>query len=74
MNIRLANEGSRQAKDRFEAEVSNTVEMMQAQQAMTDAEDNEIDSIYAHNLAKLMLIRAMGTAEHDYLAFLGVQR
>lgn len=71
-NLKLATEGLRQAKDRFEAGVSNSLEMIEAQQAQATAQDNEIESVYAHNLAKLMLIRSTGTAENDYKTYLGV--
>lgn len=72
-NTRLASEGLRQAKDRFEAGVSNSLELIQAQQAVAAAEDNDIESIYAHNLAKLMLVRSLGTAEREYTIYLGVR-
>ena len=68
----LAKEGLRQARDRFEVGVSNTVDLIQAEQAVAEAEDNRIASIYAHSLAKVMLLRAMGTAEQDYATYLGV--
>ena len=71
-NLDLATEGLRQAKDRYDAGVSNSLELIQAQQTLAIAEDNDIESIYAHNLAKLMLIRATGTAERDYTTYLGV--
>jgi outer membrane protein TolC len=72
-NLVLANDGLKQAKDRFEAGVSNSLELIQAQQAVASADDNNIASIYAHNLAKLMLIRSTGTAEHDYVTYLGAR-
>lgn len=72
-NQALAKEGLRQAKDRFEVGVSNTVDLIQAQQAVAEAEDNRIASVYAHQLAKLLLIRATGTAEQDYINYLGVR-
>ncbi|ADW70117.1 TolC family protein [Granulicella tundricola] len=72
-NLHLAKEGLRQAKDRFEAGVSNSLELIQAQQAVASAEDNDIASVYAHNLAKLLLVRSTGTAERDYTTYLGVQ-
>lgn len=72
-NLVLANEGLRQAKDRFDAGVSNSLELIQAEQAVASADDNNIASIYAHNLAKLMLIRSTGTAEHEYKTYLGVR-
>jgi outer membrane protein len=72
-NLKLAAEGLRQAKDRFENGVTNSVDLVQAQQDMAEAEDNRIASIYAHSLAKLMLIRTTGSAEADYLSYLGVR-
>jgi outer membrane protein TolC len=70
-NRDLAQEGLRQAKDRFEIGVSNVVDLLQAQQSVAEAEDNRIASVYSHQLAKLMLVRATGTAERDYLKYLG---
>lgn len=72
-NLKLAREGLRESKDRCEAGVSNSLELIQAQQAVSGAEDNEIASVYAHSLAKLMLIRSTGTAEHDYMTYMGVR-
>ncbi|WP_277751239.1 TolC family protein [Granulicella sibirica] len=72
-NVTLAQEGLRQARDRFENGVTNSVELVQAQQDVAEAEDNRIASIYSHSLAKLMLIRATGTAEANYLTYLGVR-
>jgi outer membrane protein TolC len=72
-NSSLADEGLRQARDRFEAGVSNSLELIQAQQAVAAAEDNDIESVYSHNLAKLMLVRSLGTAERDYTTYLGVR-
>ena len=72
-NLQLAKEGLRQAKDRFDAGVSNSLELIQAEQAVASAQDNDIASVYAHNLAKLLLVRSTGTAERDYITYLGVQ-
>ena len=72
-NLSLAQEGLRQARDRFLNGVTNSVDLVQAQQDVAEAEDNRIASVYAHSLAKLMLIRATGTAEANYLLYLGVR-
>jgi len=72
-NRELAIEGLAQALRRFDAEVSNVVELLQAQQALAEAEDNCVASLYSHQLAKLFLIRAMGTAEHDYISYIGAK-
>ena len=60
-----------QAQDRFDVGLANALELMQAQQAIAEAENNYISSLYAHNLAKLMLIRSTGTAERDLQAYMG---
>lgn len=70
-NLELAQEGLKEAKDRFEVGLSNALEVVQAQQTAAEAEDNYISSVYAHNLAKLMLIRATGTAEADLMNYMG---
>ena len=40
----------------------NTVEVVQAQQTVASAQLDLIDSVFAHNLAKLSLARALGQA------------
>jgi len=70
-NLDLAREGLKEAKDRLEVGLSNGLEVMEAQQTIAGAEDNYISSVYAHNLAKLMLIRSTGTAEKDMPAYVG---
>lgn len=72
-NLDLAHEGLRQTQDRFNAGVTNSLELIQAQQAVAEADDNKIASVYADNLAKLMLLRATGTAEQKYATYLGVK-
>ncbi|HWR35187.1 MAG TPA: TolC family protein [Clostridia bacterium] len=52
-----------QSRDRFAAGVTNNVELVQAQEAQANAEENFIASLYAHNFAKLSLARALGIAE-----------
>ena len=47
---------------RMEAGVINTVEVVQAQQTVSSAQLDLIDSVFAHNLAKLSLARALGHA------------
>jgi outer membrane protein TolC len=47
---------------RMEAGVINTVEVVQAQQTVASAQLDQIDSVFAHNLAKLSLARALGHA------------
>lgn len=70
-NLDLAKEGMKEAKDRFDVGVSNFVDLLEGQQELAEAEDNYISSVYAHNLSKLMLIRATGTAEKDLSLYVG---
>lgn len=69
-NLDLSRRGWKQASDRFEAGVSPSIELVTAQQAVAEAEDNYVASLYAHGMAKLAVIRAMGTAEHDAITYL----
>ena len=64
-NVQLATETVRQARDRFAAGVTNTVEVVQAQQTQADANENLISAQYQYNLAKVSLARALGLAEQN---------
>lgn len=69
----LARQQVSQSQDRFRAGVTNTVEVVQAQEQRATAEENYINSLYAHNVAKLNLARALGVAEDATKRFLGGQ-
>ena len=62
-NIELANQTLQQSRDRFAAGVTNTVEVVQAQQSVADANENLISAQYQYNLAKVALARSLGLAE-----------
>ncbi|MGA8013460.1 MAG: TolC family protein [Candidatus Acidiferrales bacterium] len=64
-NIDLAEQTLTQARDRFRAGVTDTVEVVQAQEAVASAHDSYISSLYRDNYAKISLARAMGLAEED---------
>ncbi|MBV9081754.1 MAG: TolC family protein [Acidobacteriaceae bacterium] len=64
-NIELANQTLKQARDRFAAGVTNTVEVVQAQQSIADANENLISAQYQYNVAKVSLARALGLAEES---------
>jgi outer membrane protein TolC len=68
-NRRLANDTLTQARDRFAAGVTDTIEVVQAQEAVAAAEQDYIASLYAHNLAKANLARGMGQATQGIKAF-----
>ena len=61
--VGLAEQQVTQARDRFAAGVTNNLEVVQAQEALANAHENYISSLYAYNSAKAALGRAMGGAE-----------
>lgn len=72
-NLQLANETLVQARDRFSAGVADTIEVVQAQESVAAANDSIISTLYAHNVAKAALARALGLAEQGIKKFIEVQ-
>lgn len=70
-NRDLARDTLTQARDRFAAGVADTVEVVQAEEAVAAAEQDLIAALYAHNIAKATLARAMGQAGENIKQFLG---
>jgi outer membrane protein TolC len=62
-NIDLAEETLVQSRDRFSAGVTDTVEVVQSQEAVASAHEQYISSLYSYNYAKISLARALGAAE-----------
>jgi len=62
-NIGLAEQTLAQSEDRFRAGVTDTVEVVQAQEAVASAHEDYISSLYQDNYAKISLARALGLAE-----------
>lgn len=62
-NIDLAEETLLQSRDRFTAGVTDTVEVVQSQEAAASAHEQYISSLYSYNFAKISLARALGVAE-----------
>ena len=69
-SVDLANQTLEQAKDRFSAGVADNLEVVQAQEAVAAANESYISSLYAHNLAKVELARAIGFAEEGVKQYL----
>jgi outer membrane protein TolC len=67
----LAAEALAQSRDRFQAGVTNTVEVVQAQEVLAATNENYINSTFAYNVAKLMLARSLGVTERAVKDFLG---
>jgi outer membrane protein TolC len=70
-NVALANENLGRSKDRFTSGVTDSVEVVQSEQSLASANDQYITSVYNHNLAKLMLARAVGVARTNYKQYIG---
>ena len=67
----LANQQLTQSRDRFASGVASNVEVVQAQEAVTMAEEQYIAAQYGYNVAKAMLARSLGSAEDAVQRFLG---
>jgi outer membrane protein TolC len=68
-NIDLAEETLTQSRDRFRAGVTDTVEVVQSQEAVASAHEQYISSLYNYNYAKISLVRALGIAEQGVKEF-----
>jgi len=68
-NIDLAEETLVQSRDRFSAGVTDTVEVVQSQEAVASAHEQYISSLYNYNFAKISLARALGIAEQGVKEF-----
>ena len=69
-SVDLADQTLVQARDRFAAGVTDNLEVVQAQETVVAANENYISSLYAHNLAKVALARAIGYAEEGVKQYL----
>jgi outer membrane protein TolC len=69
-SLDLANQTLVQARDRFTAGVTDNLEVIEAQDALALANENYISSLYAHNVAKVSLARAIGFAEQGVRQYL----
>jgi len=72
-NLDLANQTLTQAQDRFASGVADTIEVVQAQGSVAVANDNLIGALYAHNLSKVELSRALGSAGQRIQKFMEVK-
>ena len=67
----LANQELTQARDRFAAGVANNLEVVQAQQSVTTADEQYIDALLGYDVAKAVLARSLGDAEAAVQRILG---
>jgi outer membrane protein TolC len=66
LGIQLSNEEVLQARDRFKAGVANNIEVIQAQDSLARANDNQIAALYRFNQARADLARSIGQMEKIY--------
>jgi len=64
-NAQLAKETLDLTRQRVEAGVADSVELVQSQEALAGAELDYINSVFSHNVAKLSLARSMGRAAEN---------
>ena len=67
----LANQELTQARDRFAAGVANNLEVVQAQQSVTTADEQYIDALLGYDVSKAVLARSLGDAEAAVERILG---
>jgi outer membrane protein TolC len=72
-NLDLANQTLTQAQDRFASGVTDTIEVVQAQGSVAVANDDLISALYAHNLSKVELARALGSSEERIQKYMEVK-
>jgi outer membrane protein TolC len=72
-NLDLANQTLLQARDRFSAGVTDNIEVVQAQESVAAANDALISALFAHNVAKVGLARALGGTEQGIQQLLEVK-
>jgi outer membrane protein TolC len=68
-NIDLAEQTLVQSRDRFSAGVTDTVEVVQSQEAVAGAHEQYISSLYNFNYGKISLARALGAADEGVKEF-----
>lgn len=72
-NIQVSTQNLDLTRQKFEAGVSDNFEVVQSQEALSTANNDYINSVFAHNLAKLSLARALGRASEALSQFLKLQ-
>jgi outer membrane protein TolC len=72
-NIQVATQNLELTRQKLDAGVSDNVEVVQSQEALSTANTDYINSVFAHNLAKLSLARAIGRASEALPRFLNLQ-
>jgi outer membrane protein TolC len=72
-NLDVTRETLTLTRQRFDAGITDSVEVSQAQASVASAELDYINSVFAHNVAKLSLARATGGSAESLPRFLKLQ-
>jgi len=72
-NLQVTRETLDLTRQRFDAGATDNVEVVQAQESLTSAELDVINSVFAHNVAKLSLARSIASAADDLQQFLSLK-
>jgi outer membrane protein TolC len=72
-NLDVTRETLTLTRQRFDAGITDSVEVSQAQSSVASAELDYINSVFAHNVAKLSLARAAGGSAESLERFLKLQ-
>lgn len=70
-NLAVTRETLDLTRQRFEAGVSDNIEVVQAQESVSTAAFDHINSVFAHSMAKLSLARALGQTLERLRSLLG---
>jgi len=71
-NLHVAQEALDLTRQRFDAGVTDNVEVIQAEESVVSAQLDYINSVFAHNLAKLSLAHAIGRPADNWMQFLNL--
>jgi len=71
--LELAEKELLYASDRFKNGVTNNIEVIQAQDSLVRAHDNNLKALAQYAEAKIALAKALGNTEKTYRVFLGIQ-
>ena len=72
-NLEVSRQSLDLTRQRFDAGVTDNVEVVQSEESVANADLDYINAVFAHNLAKLSLARAMGRAEESLPKFMKQQ-
>jgi outer membrane protein TolC len=70
-NVELAREALDESQQRYKAGVADNLAVSQALAALAQADNQYVNSLYQHNIAKLSLARALGIAGTNYKIYVG---